>query len=167
MPAPTVVSPFSTSADRPADGPVTCRPVATTRERDLVWRIRHEVFVLEQAFFEGSDRDARDACDTTIHVVGLCGDVAVGTVRLYPLDDAGLWQGDRLAVLPAYRHHHVGAPLVRYAVASAAAAGGWRMIAHVQVPNVAFFQRLGWRPDGAPETYVGHPHQRMLIDLQR
>ena len=49
---------------------------------------------------------------------------AVGTVRLYPLDETGLWQGDRLAVLPGRRSAGAGGPLVRFAVATAARAGG-------------------------------------------
>ncbi|HEY6415075.1 MAG TPA: hypothetical protein VIX41_02515, partial [Acidimicrobiales bacterium] len=63
-------------------------------------RIREEVFVREQRLFQGSDRDGRDDAAATIKVLGLRDDVAGGAVRLYPLDDAGHWQGDRLAVLP-------------------------------------------------------------------
>jgi hypothetical protein len=35
----------------------------------------------------------------------------------------------------------------------------------VQVANERFFHRLGWRADGPVETYVGHPHVPMSIDL--
>jgi GNAT superfamily N-acetyltransferase len=88
-------------------------------------------------------------------------------VRLYPLDPgAGLWQGDRLAVLASYRSHRLGGPLVHFAVESAARRGGVEMVAHIQLANVAFFEHLGWRRRGEVETYVGLPHQVMTIGLR-
>jgi putative N-acetyltransferase (TIGR04045 family) len=128
-------------------------------------RIRAEVFVREQRLFQGSDRDGRDDAVATIKVLGLRDDVAGGAVRLYPLDDAGHWQGDRLAVLPGARGHGLGAPLVWFAVAMAASHGGRLMTAHIQPPNVAFFERLGWGVSGEQEIYVGVPHVPMAIDL--
>ena len=53
-------------------------------------------------------------------------------MRLYPLDEAGLWKGDRLAVLADARTLGVGTPLVRFAVATAGEHGGTRMIALIQ-----------------------------------
>jgi putative N-acetyltransferase (TIGR04045 family) len=128
-------------------------------------RIREEVFVREQCLFQGSDRDDRDDDAATIKVLGFRDDVAGGAVRLYPLDDAGRWQGDRLAVLPGTRGHGLGAPLVWFAVATAARDGGRLMAAHIQPRNVAFFARLGWRVSGEQEIYVGVPHVPMAIDL--
>lgn len=155
-------------------GSLRCRAVATPAERVAHLAIRHEVFVVEQALFAGSDRDARDERPGTEHVLAWLGAVPCGTVRLYPLaaDEApeglagqAVWQGDRLAVLPRFRSATVGAPLVRHAVARAGALGGEVMVAHIQLANVAFFRRLGWQPAGAVETYVGHPHQPMAIAL--
>lgn len=128
-------------------------------------RIREQVFVHEQALFLGSDRDRRDDEPATIKVLGFRGDVAGGAVRLYPLDGAGLWQGDRLAVLADARGHGLGGPLVRFAVATAAHGGGHRMTAHIQPRNVGFFERLGWHVCGEPEIYVGVPHVPMAIGL--
>jgi putative N-acetyltransferase (TIGR04045 family) len=128
-------------------------------------RIREAVFVREQRLFEGSDRDGRDDDAATIKVLGFRDEIAGGAVRLYPLDNAGHWQGDRLAVLPGKRGHGLGAPLVWFAVATAASAGGRLMTAHIQPRNVAFFERLGWRISGLQEIYVGVPHVPMAIDL--
>lgn len=112
-----------------------------------------------------TDIDRWDREPETIHVVAAHGDEIAGTVRLYPLDDVGRWKGDRLAVLPAHRSSLVGMRLVRYAVATAAAAGGLLMEASVQIANTVFFERLGWRCDGEVQWYYGLPHQPMLIDL--
>jgi putative N-acetyltransferase (TIGR04045 family) len=128
-------------------------------------RIRFEVFVREQRIFDGSDIDANDDRSDVLRVLGFHDGIAAGAVRLYPLDPVtGSWRGDRLAVLPEFRAVGLGAPLVRFAVATAGALGGLRMIAHVQLANQRFFERLGWTCHG-PEEYAGRPHARMSIAL--
>ncbi len=150
----------------PAGHAVVCRPACLESERAEHLTIRHRVFVDEQAVFAETDLDSRDGEESTMAVLGYSDGIAVGTVRLFPLDLAdGSWQGDRLAVLSAYRTHGVGGPLVRYAVAAAGAHGGQTMVAHIQPANVAFFRRLGWTRSGEPEVYAGLPHQPMCIDL--
>jgi len=112
-----------------------------------------------------TDVDRWDQDGQTIHVVAAQGSKMAGTVRLYPLNEVGLWKGDRLAVLPAHRSSLVGMRLVRFAVATAAAAGGSEMVASVQTANTTFFERLGWQRDGVVGPYYGRPHQPMKIDL--
>ena len=149
---------------------IVCRPVAGASESVIHHRIRHDVFVAEQGVFEASDLDAQDASDHTIKVVAwtaspITGWDPGGAVRLYPVEP-GLWQGDRLAVLPPFRAWNLGGALVRFAVETAAALGGLEMLAHVQTANVRFFERLGWCRRGEPEIYVGLPHQLMSFDLR-
>lgn len=146
---------------------VECRPASTPDELATHYRIRHEVFVEEQQLFAGTDRDAYDDDPDVVHVLAFLNEEPVGTVRLFPLDRADrLWQGDRLAVLRSARIHGLGRPLVRFAVATAGKAGGREMVAHIQLQNVALFERLGWQKHGEIETYVGVAHQPMAIDLQ-
>ncbi len=128
--------------------------------------VRCAVFVDEQEMFAGDDRDERDGTASTLHAIGIAGRRIAGAVRLYPLG-AGDWKGDRLAVLPEVRHGSLGARLVRFAVATAGARGGARMVAMIQVPNVAFFESLGWRRDGEAEVFHGRRHQPMAIPLSR
>ncbi|HEY1005403.1 MAG TPA: MSMEG_0567/Sll0786 family nitrogen starvation N-acetyltransferase [Streptosporangiaceae bacterium] len=158
---------------------LACEAVATAAERCAHFRIRHQVFVIEQGMFGGSyggvggaggdDTDGHDDDPATIHVIGRAAETICGTVRLYPLgpDPRGQWKGDRLAVLAGYRHLGLGAPLVRFAVSAAARLGGQEMEAFIQPANVAFFRWLGWERTGDLEDYAGLPHQRMLIDLTR
>jgi putative N-acetyltransferase (TIGR04045 family) len=129
--------------------------------------VRRGIFVQTQGLFRHDDRDERDDDAATLHAVGLSGDMVVGAVRLYPLDDGGRWKGDRLAVLPAERALRLGAMLVRFAVRTAGERGGRRMVAQVQVANVRFFERLGWRCDGDPAPMFGVEHQPMAIELRR
>jgi putative N-acetyltransferase (TIGR04045 family) len=148
------------------DGSLECGAVATAEALAAHHAIRRAVFVDEQAVFVGSDLDEHDHDPRTVHVLGRHDGVPAGAVRLYPLDEAGaLWQGDRLAVLSEFRTSGLGAPLVRFAVATAGALGGREMVAHVQVANEVFFRRLGWTRTGDIEDYVGRPHMLMRIPL--
>lgn len=168
MAAPTYRSSSTASHPAAAAAALTCAAVATEAERCAHFRIRHQVFVIEQGLFGGAaghDTDAHDDDPATIHVIGRAGETICGTVRLYPIGPGGRWKGDRLAVLASYRHLGLGAPLVRFAVGSAARLGGREMEAFIQPANVAFFRWLGWRRVGDLVDYAGIPHQRMLIDL--
>jgi putative N-acetyltransferase (TIGR04045 family) len=148
---------------------IECRNVQTAAELILHHRIRRQVFVSEQGIFDRDDHDEHDGDPATVHVVGYLDGTAGGAVRLYPLrrlpDGGVLWQGDRLAVLREYRRHRLGGPLVHHAVRTAGQLGGARMVAHVQLRNVAFFRHLGWDALGEPEAYQGLPHQLMSIAL--
>ena len=142
---------------------IEIRLARTSAERDGHFRVRHEVFVEEQGLFDGTDRDRWD--ETALHVIAAAGDDIVGAVRLYPLDEAGLWQGDRLSVSTRARGMRAGGPLVRFAVTTAGDLGGHLMIARIQEPIVPLFRFLGWERVGGLIDYCGVPHQRMTIPL--
>jgi putative N-acetyltransferase (TIGR04045 family) len=129
--------------------------------------IRHRVFVNEQGALVFTDVDRWDAHAQVMHVLAARGHSCAGTVRLYPLDTRGRWRGDRLAVLRQHRASLVGAQLVSFATATAAAHGGQLMEANVQLANVTFFERLGWCCDGSVYPYLGLPHQPMVFDLSK
>lgn len=144
---------------------VDCRGVCGEADLAAHYRIRHGVFVVEQGIFAGSDVDDRDRAGETIRLVAVSGGEVVGTVRCYRLSDSR-WQGDRLAVLPAFRAGGVAAALVAGAVAAASARGGTEMLAFVQLANVAFFERRGWTSVAGPVSYAGLPHQEMETCLR-
>lgn len=155
------------SEPAPGSG-LVCRLANAGAELDAHFALRRHVFVHEQGLFADDDRDERDAGQDTLHAIGLVDDEPCGAVRLYPHEPReGEWKGDRLAVLPEHRDNHLGAELVRFAVATAGSLGGRRMIAHVQVPNVRFFEHLGWRAEAAPAEFHGALHQLMSIGLGR
>lgn len=150
----------------PPAGRAFCRVVTGAADLGVHRWIRHAVFVREQSIFAESDADDHDGDPGTLCVLGLVDGVPAGTVRLFPLDATGqLWQGDRLAVLPEYRAAGIGAPLVRFAVATAGELGGTRMIAHIQLANERFFVHLGWSRRSDPEDYLGRPHLLMDVGL--
>ena len=140
----------SRSTTAPDATAIECRLASSDDELDAHFELRRSVFVSEQALFAADDHDERDDRDTTLHALGLIDGAPCGAVRLYPLERSWRqWKGDRLAVLPELRTHHLGAELVRFAVATAGQLGGARMIAHIQLANVRFFEHLGWRREGS------------------
>jgi putative N-acetyltransferase (TIGR04045 family) len=145
---------------------VRVRLCSSEPQRAAHHAVRRAVFVDEQDMFAGDDRDERDARITTLHAIGIADGRIAGAVRLYPIG-GGDWKGDRLAVLPEARHGALGAQLVRFAVATAALRGGARMLAMIQLPNVAFFESLGWERNGDTVAFHGRPHQPMAIALNR
>ena len=144
---------------------IVCWRAATPDALSWHLRIRHRVFVEEQRVIPLTDVDGRDRDPDTVHVLAGQGSEAVGTVRLYRIDTAGRWKGDRLAVLQGHRAGIIGMRLVRFAVSTASAAGGDVMDAFVQLQNVNFFERLGWEHNGPPAPYYGLPHQPMTFRL--
>jgi putative N-acetyltransferase (TIGR04045 family) len=160
------MSPVSSPTATSASTAVVCRVAASHWDLDGHFAVRAAVFVGEQRIFRVTDQDGRDDDPATLHAVAVCGDVVCGAVRLYPAGDAGRWRGDRLAAMTSHRRRGaIGARLVRFAVATAAARGGDRMDAHIQLANVRFFTGLGWVPDGPVGDYHGLPHQPMSISL--
>lgn len=147
---------------------IVCRIASCEDELEAHFELRRAVFVSEQELFAVDDRDEHDDDPETLHAIGLVDGEPCGAVRLYPLDAAHAeWKGDRLAVLPELRTNHLGAALVRFAVATAGAGDGRRMIAHIQLANVRFFEHLGWRCEGSPAPFHGIDHQLMSIPLDR
>ena len=101
----------------------------------------------EQGLFTGHDRDTID--DIALPLVAIAMDApggrqVVGTVRIHEASP-GLWWGSRLAVSPDWwRVGKLGSELIRLAVGTAHAQGAREIHAHVQMQNVALFQRLHW-----------------------
>ncbi|WP_417410346.1 MSMEG_0567/Sll0786 family nitrogen starvation N-acetyltransferase [Hoeflea sp.] len=129
--------------------------------------LRHRTFVTEQGIFTGHDRDAIDRTALPLVAVSTMAseaDEVVGTVRIHE-DTPGVWWGSRLAVAPDYRRvGRLGAELIRLAVGTAHARGCTTFLAHVQMQNVALFEKLHWQSLGQHDLH-GHPHMKMQADL--
>ncbi len=137
-------------------------------ERVGAARLRHRVFVEEQAIFPEHDRDAIDP--VAIHLVAISTLAAepaevVGTVRIHQAAP-GVWWGSRLAVAEDHRRvGRLGAELIRLAVSTANGRGCDAFHAHVQLQNVPLFRRLNWRLLEEVPLH-GVPHAHMLAGLE-
>lgn len=141
---------------------IECRPVQNNDELLESFTLRKKVFVDEQHLFKRTDRDRHDK--NAIHIVALCNNAVVGTVRVHQPGSAGIWLGSRLAVLPQFRGR-VGKLLIQKAVAVITERGARQFHAHILLRNVPLFKRLGWLTAGRVFTYRGQPHQTMEAAL--
>jgi predicted GNAT family N-acyltransferase len=158
------------------------------RERAAFWRLRRKIFCDEQRLFAGSDRDIDDASMIPIVSQALllgAPDEVIGCVRIFE-KEPGIWWGGRLGVARAYRHldavspatvqragiperytgRSIGGALIYKAVSSARRLGCRAFYAHVQLPNVSLFERLGWQQIGH-ECLHGLGHATMRADLEQ
>ena len=145
---------------------IICKIAETETERQGHFAVRHAIFVEEQALFNGTDLDDHD--EQAVHLVAVDQEtgVVVGAVRCYPVDE-DTWFGGRLAVLKEFRHNGVaiGPGLCKLAEQVVIEHGCRCFLAHIQVQNVRFFERLGWQKVGEPELHYGQPHQLMQASL--
>ena len=136
-------------------------------ERQGHYRLRREIFCVEQAIFVGDDRDATDEVAQPIVALGCiagAADDVVGVVRIHQ-PEPGLWWGSRLGVHDQFRRiGSIGAELVRLAVCTATRFGCHTFLAHVQSQNVEFFERLHWSSQHEVLLH-GRPHHLMRADL--
>ncbi len=141
-----------------------CHPVRRRIEQEKAFEIRREVFVEEQKIFSDSDQDENDS--KSIHLVAQLDQEIIGTVRLFPVDQNGHWVGGRLAVKKEFRNTGAGELLVREAIKCVKQKGCKKFTAHIQVENVPFFLRLGWKAIEPVKEYFGKPHQLMEANLE-
>ncbi len=143
--------------------PLTCHPVRTRAEQKKAFEIRKEVFVQEQKLFVDTDVDENDA--KSVHLAAEWNDEIVGTVRVFPVNHNGHWVGGRLAVKKEYRNTGAGELLVHEAIQCVKSQGCTKFTAHIQLENISFFSRLGWRTIEPVKDHFGKPHQLMEANL--
>ncbi len=120
-----------------------------------VWRLRQEVFVLEQECLYG-DLDGRDPEPGTRHVVMTEGDFVVGYARV--LDDGEVWRIGRVVLAAAARGRGLADPLMEAALAECP---GRDVVLSAQSPLAAWYSSLGFEITGPEYLDDGIPHLPM------
>lgn len=147
-------------------GRVICKIAETEAELAGHFAVRRAIFVEEQGLFTESDVDDFDRQAVPLVAINRETGAVVGAVRCYETE-AGVWYGGRLAVLKEARHNTeaVGPRLCKLAEKVVIERGCHRFLAYIQLQNVRFFERLGWRQVGDPVLHFGEPHQLMQASL--
>lgn len=116
--------------------------------------IRQKVFIEEQKFKDEFD----ETDDISIHILTFMNNYAVGTARMFTEDEGESYHIGRVAVLPEYRKHHLGATLVNAAVEKARELGAEKCVLSAQVRVKDFYKKLGFVEHG--EEYLDEycPH---------
>lgn len=134
---------------------------ASAQDKKAFMRIRRQVFVEEQKIFPVADEDHHDS--EAIFILARVNGVLAGGVRCYQRR-GGIWYGGRLVVLPEFRDaRNLGALLVRKAVeVMNEKSSVRRFLAAVQIKNVRFFTRLGWKKLG--RAFVMHSLEHQIME---
>ncbi|WP_134741131.1 GNAT family N-acetyltransferase [Nocardioides sp. 503] len=120
-----------------------------------VWRLRQDVFVVEQAC-PYPDLDGRDVEPGARHVLQREGDRLVGYARV--LDDDSVWRIGRVVLDPSARGRGLSAPLM---LAAIGACPGRDVVLDAQSPLSDWYGSLGFVVDGAEFLEDGIPHLPM------
>jgi len=141
---------------------IVCRPVRTPGELEEAYRIRHQVFVLEQGVPLAEEQDAYD--ERAHHVLAWDGPRPLGTARLVALPE-GCAKIGRVAVLPEGRGRGLGLALMEWLHERARELGCRKLVLDAQVQVQQFYDRLGYHCEGETFEDCGIAHQRMTRSL--
>jgi predicted GNAT family N-acyltransferase len=151
---------------------IVIRRAATPADRLASWRLRELVFIGEQGISEEVERDGLD--DLAWHLVAWDGEEPVGTARVLGLDaehklvrpeQAAVAKIGRMAVLPSKRRLGIGRQLLDASLELARRHGIARAELSAQEYVVPFYERAGFRAEGARYEEAGIPHRRMSRPL--
>jgi ElaA protein len=120
-----------------------------------VWRLRQDVFVVEQAC-PYPDLDGRDLEPGTRHVLLQDGEELLGYARV--LDDGDVWRIGRVLLVPAARGRGLADALMTTALQ---VCGGRDVVLDAQAPLTSWYATLGFSPTGPEFLEDGIPHVPM------
>ncbi len=121
-----------------------------------VWRLRQDVFVVEQECAY-PDLDGRDTEDTTRHVVGLVDGAVVGAVRV--LDDGDVARVGRVVLARSARGQGLADRLM---IAALEVVGPRPSVLDAQAPLAGWYAGFGYVVSGPEFLEDGIPHLPML-----
>lgn len=125
------------------------------------WRLRQDVFVVEQAC-PYPDLDGRDPEPGTRHVLLREADVLVGYARV--LDDGDAWRVGRVVLHPSVRGRGLADVLVRACLDSCSASDPTRtVVLDAQSPLTDWYATFGFLPSGPEFLEDGIPHTPMRL----
>lgn len=136
----------------------TVRIVSWQEAAPLLSQVRRAVFVEEQGVPEELEWDGED--EAAVHVLATdSGGQPIGTGRL-------LRQGDRahigrMAVRREWRGRGVGSAILKALLAEVARSGLGGAFLNAQTYAVPFYERFGFKREGAEFLDAGIPHRRM------
>ena len=138
---------------------IECVRAGWDADRQVIERIRREVFIREQGIPESEEWDGEDAA--CIHVLATLNREPVGTGRLNPAGKIG-----RIAVMSGTRGRGIGTRILRCLILEARRHGIREPFLHAQVQAVPFYERLGFSREGEEFDEAGIPHLRMSLVLE-
>lgn len=136
---------------------VTVKRITSDNELEEAFRIRHEVFVIEQNVDTAEEYDAFES--TSTHFIAHAEGEAAGTCR-WRLTELGI-KLERFAVLAHFRGVGIGQALMKAALESIAGdkeAEGKSLYMHAQLAVVTLYEKFGFRKEGEEFMECGIRH---------
>lgn len=131
--------------------------IGQTKDLQVCYALRHEVFVVEQGYTAEGEVDALDP--NSLHLLAWRDGTPVATARVHI--QAGTAKIGRVCVLKDQRGSGLGADLITAAVELAGANNANRVVLGAQAHAVGFYVKLGFDPYGEVYDDEGEPHQMM------
>jgi predicted GNAT family N-acyltransferase len=135
------------------------RPACWKDDKNPLQTLRKTVFIIEQQVPEPLEWDEFDA--VSIHALAQDDrSNAIGTGRLLPDGHIG-----RMAVIPGWRGHGVGAAILEFLIDCARKRGDRTLRLNAQTQAIGFYQRHGFVAHGDEFLDAGIPHRQMTREL--
>ena len=102
--------------------------------------------------------------ETAIHVLAYQDGQCIGTARLVNLGNQSMQIG-RMAVLTQYRGNGIGKRILEELIELSRKQGTSSIILHAQITAIAFYEKLGFLPEGPEYLEAGIAHRNMILLL--
>lgn len=142
---------------------IVVKLVETPEDMDGARKLRYKVFVSEQSVPPEEETDEYD--DAAFHAVALKGVRIVGTGRMHSLPSGEIKIG-RMAIEAELRGQGIGGLVLGVLEEQAIRDGAVEVMLNAQSYVCGFYERHGYRVDGAPFLEVGIEHVRMVKVLR-
>ena len=138
---------------------ITIRAASTAQDIDECFRIREEVFVVEQNVPVDLERDEHDR--KALHFIALADGQSVGTARVVLGDDGTSAKIGRVAVCRSNRGFGIGKMLIAAIEGSPHLKHVHNFLLDAQTHARQFYARLGYEAYGEEFMDAGIPHRHM------
>jgi predicted GNAT family N-acyltransferase len=138
---------------------ITIRAASTTQDIDECFRIREEVFVVEQNVPVDLERDEHDS--KALHFIALADGQSVGTARVVLGDNGTSAKIGRVAVCRSNRGFGIGKLLIAAIEESPDLRHVHNFLLDAQMHALQFYARLGYEAYGEEFIDAGIPHRHM------
>lgn len=136
---------------------VDVEKVTDTAELQIVFKIRHTVFVEEQHCPPELEWEFEDE---SVHFLACFNGMSAGAGRWRKT--AGGYKLERFAVLPDFRGKGIGKALVKTVLADLPA-GASPVYLHAQIPAMPLYAQFGFEKTGSAFDEAGIRHYKMVL----
>ncbi|PRY84972.1 GNAT family N-acetyltransferase [Mongoliibacter ruber] len=146
------------------ENPIVVTKVLTKEQLETIFKIREEVFVIEQEVDPSEEYDEFE--DTSIHFLAKVNNIPAGTAR-WRFTDNGI-KLERFAVIKQQRGKGVGQSLVKAVLEDIAKnpdAKGKKLYMHAQLPAVPLYAKFGFDKVGDLFEECNIQHYKMELYL--